>query len=752
MSTTVAKMKVLGVGDASFIVNLSQDKYLDDAKFIIKVDGVTIDGVQTVSAQHGKDEVEQFVIRGDWRSGIHHVDITFLNDLYRPSTDDDRNLYLDSYEYKDENFDLNVRQGRPGTMSFDVQTQTSSSSRSSDGQLVLWMSEDAYLGDAKFNLYIDGEKIGDSYTVTSSHSKGDLQKIVINGDFGSGEHKIGIEFINDLYDHESGKDRNLYLHSAEYDGKTYQVSTEMLNYQTKSFTIENSGAGTTTSGDSGGKLTLWMSEDSFQGDAQFTVYVDGKKFGDTYTVTSSHAKGDLQRFDISGNLGSGEHKIDVNFINDAVGRNSSQDRNLYFQSAEYDGKVYDVSANMYYNQTKSFTVSSSDSADSYNLKSIRAADFHDLIGVNQHANYLDTAYGDKAAFVNALEYLGIGYIRTTASDGDMPFLKTLAAHGIDFDVIVDNNVNKWSDQLANMHELAPHIRTIEGPNEVNFWPVSFNGASGVSGAIATQKAIFEAINNASDLHDIPVVSFSVSASDSSAFKPYANSYEDLGNAHVYFGSTAPADVLAEYGRMPSDSMDDGKNTLITETGYNTGSGSMGVSESVQAKYTLDLVMDVAKQGFAGAILYELADLFDRPGEEGSNWGLFDSDWKAKPAAVGLHNLMTILEDSGSTAASFTTDTFSYDLKGLPQSGNTVVMEKSNGAHDIAVWAEPSLWNSTSRTEIKAATSTVEVDLQHSYGTVKVYDPLISADAINTYHNVDHVQIGVSDHPMIVEVA
>ena len=75
--------------------------------------------------------------------------------------------------------------------------------------------------------------------------------------------------------------------------------------------------------------------------------------------------------------------------------------------------------------------------------------------------------------------------------------------------------------------------------------------------------------------------------------------------------------------------------VYTETGYS----STQVGTTVQAKYTLDLLMDDAQSGIANTYLYELMD-------EGDGYGLFDSSNNPKPVATAIHNLTTILADSG----------------------------------------------------------------------------------------------------------
>ena len=48
-----------------------------------------------------------------------------------------------------------------------------------------------------------------------------------------------------------------------------------------------------------------ISEDAWQGDAQFTISVDGKQVGGTQTATASRNAGQAQTFNVMGDFGPG---------------------------------------------------------------------------------------------------------------------------------------------------------------------------------------------------------------------------------------------------------------------------------------------------------------------------------------------------------------------------------------------------------------------------------------------------------------
>ncbi len=91
-------------------------------------------------------------------------------------------------------------------------------------------------------------------------------------------------------------------------------------------------------------LVVSVAEDAWQGDAQFTITVDGRQVGGVHTATASHAAGQVQAVVVDTVLSAGAHRIGVSFINDAWGGSPSTDRNLYVTGATLDGQAIAGSA------------------------------------------------------------------------------------------------------------------------------------------------------------------------------------------------------------------------------------------------------------------------------------------------------------------------------------------------------------------------------------------------------------------------
>jgi hypothetical protein len=92
------------------------------------------------------------------------------------------------------------------------------------------------------------------------------------------------------------------------------------------------GSGTDT-------LALQVSEDAWQGNALFTVSIDGKQIGGTQTAVASHAAGQTQVFNVLGTFPAGSHTATVSFLNDGYGGSPAADRNLYVIGATIDNSV-----------------------------------------------------------------------------------------------------------------------------------------------------------------------------------------------------------------------------------------------------------------------------------------------------------------------------------------------------------------------------------------------------------------------------
>lgn len=89
-------------------------------------------------------------------------------------------------------------------------------------------------------------------------------------------------------------------------------------------------------------LVLRISQDAYQGSAQYVVTVDGVQVGGTFTASALHSSGQSDTLTLHGDWLAGPHQVQVALINDHWGGTPDRDRNLYLDGASYDGTAVDI--------------------------------------------------------------------------------------------------------------------------------------------------------------------------------------------------------------------------------------------------------------------------------------------------------------------------------------------------------------------------------------------------------------------------
>lgn len=115
-----------------------------------------------------------------------------------------------------------------------------------------------------------------------------------------------------------------------------------------------------SAGSGADSLVLHISQDAWQGSAQYAVSVDGRQVGGTFTAAALHtaAVGDAtDTLTLRGDWTTGTHHVEVRFLNDLYGGSAATDRNLYVEGASYDGRaVAGAQAPLYSPGSASFAV------------------------------------------------------------------------------------------------------------------------------------------------------------------------------------------------------------------------------------------------------------------------------------------------------------------------------------------------------------------------------------------------------------
>lgn len=84
-------------------------------------------------------------------------------------------------------------------------------------------------------------------------------------------------------------------------------------------------------------LVLRLTQEAWQGSAQYSISVDGAQQGDVQTAEALRGSGATDVVTVRGDWAPGVHQVTVTFLNDLYGGSPTTDRNLYIESVTYNG-------------------------------------------------------------------------------------------------------------------------------------------------------------------------------------------------------------------------------------------------------------------------------------------------------------------------------------------------------------------------------------------------------------------------------
>jgi hypothetical protein len=410
------------------------------------------------------------------------------------------------------------------------------------------------------------------------------------------------------------------------------------------------------------------------------------------------------------------------------------------------------------------------SAGEGGLSAISCDDFLSSLGVNTH---VDQGY-DPVSYIEPLRYLGVRNIR----DSERNLSGTLMLHeqtGVQIDLLLGGDLPRFIE-AARIVAKARALLSMEGPNEPNNFPITYNGERGGGNSLTwvpvakLQSDLYGAVKKDPDLSRYPVFQVSEGGAetedvglqflkipvDARTLLPDGTLFADYANVHNYVSGVrtgyldnqawrAADPVLnshwdglyGEYGRTWKRHFrgysNDQLETLprvTTETGWNAPNPQ---EERIQGIVLVNTYLAQFKRGWRYTFLYELGE-----GEGGNgNQGLFHVDWTPKLAATYIHNLTSILADSSAPIPPRKLD---YAITQQPPTVHDLLLEKSSGAFELLVWGEQ-----------VAGVNTVLVNLGRIFARVAIYDITADTTPFRVLHNIDSLSLTVGDHAMIVEV-
>jgi hypothetical protein len=341
-----------------------------------------------------------------------------------------------------------------------------------------------------------------------------------------------------------------------------------------------------------------------------------------------------------------------------------------------------------------------------------------------------------------------------------------------------SDVAKLIDTARQM-AAAGALLAFEGPNEPNNWGVTYQGQAGGGHAPSwlpvakLQSDLYKAVKSDPVLKGYPVWGISENGAETDnvglqfltipkgadCLMPDGTKYADYANVHNYIyhpnspglddnktwnaadpTSACKVDGLyGEYGltwahHYPGYSAADLLTLprVTTETGTTIGGV---VTEDIQALNLLSMYLDQFKRGWSYTSVYLLRDRSDEAGNQ--KFGFYKTDYTPRKAAVYLHNLTTILADRGSQSKP---GRLAYSIPNEPATVHDMLLQKSDGTFDLAVWDEQ-----------VSGTSDVTVNLGGTHALVEVYDPTIGTAPVQTLRNTKSLTLTLSNHPDIIAI-
>jgi hypothetical protein len=330
---------------------------------------------------------------------------------------------------------------------------------------------------------------------------------------------------------------------------------------------------------------------------------------------------------------------------------------------------------------------------------------------------------------------------------------------------------------------AGALLAFEGNNEPNNWGVTYQGEKGGGReaswmAVAKlQRDLYQAVKSDTVLATYPVWSISEPGAQqdnvglqfltippgAQTLMPDGTKYADYANVHNYiYHSHSPypannktwdaADPTAAsrvdglfgnfgvtWARRFQGYSQEQLNTLPRVT-TETGTAIEGpITEEMHGVHLMNTYLAQFKRGYAYTSVYLLRDRTDEGGNQ--SFGFYRPDYSPRKAAVYLHNLTTILADKGTLARPLARlGQLDFELVNQANTVHELLLQHSDGTFQLIVWDE------RLRGEDR-----VTVRLGNTRESIRLYDPTIGVEPVQTLSNVSSIELTLSNHPMIIAI-
>jgi len=334
-------------------------------------------------------------------------------------------------------------------------------------------------------------------------------------------------------------------------------------------------------------------------------------------------------------------------------------------------------------------------------------------------------------------------------------------------------------ETARLLAEAGALLAFEGNNEPNNWGVTYQGEKGGGRAPSwlavakLQRDLYAAVKSDPVLKKYPIWSITENGAEADnvglqfltipegadTLMPVGTKYADYANVHNYIyhpNAPLPADnktwnaadptsackvdgLYGNYGRTWAKHYRGySEADLLNLPRVTTETGCLidkNITEDLQALNLLSLYLDQFKRGWSYTSVYLLRDRTDEGGNQA--FGLYRPDYTPRKAAVYLHNLTTILADRGSIREPGKLD---YSIPNQPATVHDMLLQASDGTFQLVVWDE----------RVKGEDA-VTVNLGGAHASVKVYDPTVGTEPVQSHSGIDSLKLTLSDHPLVIVI-
>ena len=174
--------------------------------------------------------------------------------------------------------------------------------------------------------------------------------------------------------------------------------------------------------------------------------------------------------------------------------------------------------------------------------------------------------------------------------------------------------------------------------------------------------------------------------------------------------------------------------VSTETGSTISDDK--ITEEFQGLMYISTYLSQFKRGWEYTAMYILRDRSDESGNQ--SFGFYDKYYNPRLSAHYLHRFTTILAD---TKLFNNPGELTYSIPNTPVTVHDLLLQRSDSKFQLVVWSE----------KYEGGSDDITVEFDKTYNEIKVYNPIVSTEPIQTLKNTKSVPLTMTNHPYIIEL-